>query len=58
MVEIAPTLPTEGVQARGVVTNWVIKGVRTLGVDLSESSALLVATKVDAHCVPAPGLFR
>ena len=58
MVEIAPTLPIEGVQARGVVTNWVIKGVRILGVDLSESSALLVATKADAHCVPAPGLFR
>ncbi len=57
-VEIAPALSIEGVQARGVVTNWAIKSLRVLGVDLPESSALLVAAKADAHCVPAPGLFR
>ena len=43
--------------SRGV-GDWVIEGLRLIGVDLAGRTAAAVAAGIDAHQVPKPGLYR
>ncbi|HWL70214.1 MAG TPA: CHAT domain-containing protein, partial [Geminicoccus sp.] len=56
-VELTPTLPLP-TRDRGILGDWVIKGLRVLDVDLSGRSASTIANAVEDKLVGKPGLYR
>ena len=55
-LEIPTQLPLGG-QSRGV-GDWVIRGLKVLGVDIAGEVAEFVADKVEGQLTPGPGLYR
>ena len=55
-IDISTQLPLGG-QSRGV-GDWVIRGLKILGVDVAGEIAEFVADKVEGQLVPGPGLYR
>jgi triacylglycerol esterase/lipase EstA (alpha/beta hydrolase family) len=55
-LELTTQLPLGG-QSRGV-GDWVIRGLKILGVDIAGSITDFVGDKVEGQLVPGPGLYR
>ena len=56
MLEVTTQLPLGG-QSRGV-GDWVIRGLKVLGVDIAGKITDFVADKVETQLAPGPGLYR
>ena len=55
-LDITTQLPLGG-QSRGV-GDWVIRGLKVLGVDIAGTISDFVADKVEGQLAPGPGLYR
>jgi tetratricopeptide (TPR) repeat protein/triacylglycerol esterase/lipase EstA (alpha/beta hydrolase family) len=55
-IEISSVLPLDAAERR--VGQWVIEGLRLVGVDLPAMGAVAIASAVDKKLVPQPGLHR
>src|SRR5262252_6601700 len=56
--EVTTQLPLGDGQSRGVVGDWIIRGLKVLGVDVAGKIADFVEDKVEGQLVPGPGLYR
>jgi tetratricopeptide (TPR) repeat protein len=58
MLEVTTQLPLGGGQSRGVVGDWIIRGLKVLGVDIAGKITDFVGDKVEGQLAPGPGLYR
>ena len=56
-IELPQVLPI-GTPSRGMVGNWVIKGLKIFGLDAVGATTDLIKTKVEGILTPGPGLYR
>lgn len=56
LIDLGPQLPIGG-QSRGV-GDWVIQGLKILGVDVAGAITDFVASQVEGQLHPGPGLYR
>jgi len=56
-IELPQVLPL-GTPSRGMVGNWVIKGLKVFGLDPVGATTDLITDKVEGILKPGPGLYR
>ncbi len=56
-IELPHTLAI-GPASRGLVGNWVIKGLKVFGIDVAAETTDFIKEKVEGRLTPGPGLYR